>query len=142
VAEALARGDLPWARTAARRLYLFGSAFALCSALGLVALGPWVLPLWLGKEFSNIGRPLLACYGLYFIAHVWRHLNHAMMIGTGQVSKLVGIQLFESAAVALLAWMALPLGGIPALLATMGIVILALTGTVLPKRVARVLRPK
>jgi O-antigen/teichoic acid export membrane protein len=142
VAEALARGDLPWARTAARRLYLFGSAFALCSALGLVALGPWVLPLWLGKEFSNIGRPLLACYGLYFIAHVWRHLNHAMMIGTGQVSKLVGIQLFESTAVALLAWMALPLGGIPALLATMGIVILALTGTVLPKRVARVLRPK
>lgn len=142
VAEALARGDLPWARTAARRLYLFGSAFALCSALGLVALGPWVLPLWLGKDFSNIGRPLLACYGLYFIAHVWRHLNHAMMIGTGQVSKLVGIQLFESAAVALLAWMALRLGGIPVMLATMGTVILALTGTVLPKRVARALRPK
>ena len=142
VAEALARGDLPWARKAAKRLYLFGAGFALCSALGLVAVGPWVLPLWLGKEFSNIDRMLLACYGLYFTAHVWRHLNHALMIGTGQVSKLVGIQLLESALVAVCGWFALKSGGIPALLATMGIVIFALTGLVLPKRVASVLNRK
>jgi Na+-driven multidrug efflux pump len=88
VAEALARGDLPWARTAAKRLYGYGLAFALCSAAGLVLVGPWVFPIWLGSEFADIGRVLLACYGLYFIAHVWRHLNHAMMIGTGQVSRL------------------------------------------------------
>ena len=142
VAEALAREDFPWARNAAKRLYLFGAAFALCSALGLILVGPWALSVWLGKEFSNIGRPLLACYGLYFVAHVWRHLNHAMMIGTGQVSKLVGIQLLESAVVAALGWAALKSGGIPALLATMGIVILSLTGTVLPKRVARMLRAR
>ncbi len=141
VAEALARGDHPWARMAAKRLYLFGGGFAVCSALGLFLLGPWLLPLWLGKDFSNISRPLLACYGLYFIAHVWRHLNHTLMIGAGQVSKLVGIQLFESAAVAVLGYTALKTGGIPALLATMGIVILALTGTFLPKRVSRALRP-
>ena len=140
VAEALARGDLAWARKAARRLYGFGSGFAICSALGLVIVGPWVLSLWLGGEFANIERPLLACYGLYFVAHVWRHLNHALMIGTGQVSKLVGIQLFESAVVAVLGWAALHFGGVSALLATMGIVILALTGTVLPRRVARVLK--
>lgn len=140
VAEALARGDFPWARKAAKRLYLFGAAFALCAALGLILVGPWVLSVWLGKEFSNIGRPLLACYTLYFMAHVWRHLNHSMMIGTGQVSKLVGIQLLESAAVAALGWAALKSGGIPALLATMGIVILALTGTVLPKHVVSALK--
>jgi O-antigen/teichoic acid export membrane protein len=141
VAEALARGDHPWARMAAKRLYLFGGGFAICSALGLVLLGPWLLPLWLGKDFSNIDRPLLACYGLYFIAHVWRHLNHTLMIGAGQVSKLVGIQLFESAAVAVLGYAALKTGGIPSLLATMGIVILALTGTFLPRRVALALKP-
>jgi O-antigen/teichoic acid export membrane protein len=140
VAEALARGDLPWARKAARRLYGYGAAFALCSALGLILLGPWILPLWLGREFSNIGRPLLACYGLYFIAHVWRHLNHALMIGTGQVSKLVGIQLLESAVVATAAWTTLHFGGTGALLAAMGTVILALTGTFLPRQVARALR--
>jgi O-antigen/teichoic acid export membrane protein len=139
VAEAMAREDLPWARVAAKRLYGYGVAFALCSTLGLILIGPWALSLWLGKEFSNIGRPLLACYGLYFVAHVWRHLNHVMMIGTGQVSKLVGIQLFESAVVVLVAWVAIRNGGAGAMLLSMGTVILALTGTFLPRQVARVM---
>lgn len=140
VAEALARGDRPWAQMAAKRLYLCGSAFALCSALGLFALGPILLPLWLGKDFTNIGRPLLACYGLYFIAHVWRHLNHAMMIGTGQVGKLVRIQLLESFVVAVIGALVLHYGGMEWLLGTMGIVVLALTGTALPKQVWRALK--
>ncbi len=140
VAEAIAREDHPWALRAAKRLYLYGAGFAVCSAAGLLLVGPWVLPVWLGKEFSSISRVLLACYGLYFIAHVWRHLNHAMMIGTGQVGKLVRIQLIESATVAILGAVALHFGGIEALLATMGIVILALTGSFLPRQVARVLR--
>lgn len=139
VAEALARDDRAWARSAAKRLYLYGSGFAVCSALGLLALGPFVLPLWLGKEFSSISRALLGCYGLYFIAHVWRHLNHALMIGTGQVGKLVRIQLIESTCVAALGATALHYGGVEALLATMGVVILSLTGTFLPKQVARAL---
>ena len=139
VAEALARGDQAWACQAAKRLYLFGGGFAVCSALGLVLVGPWVLPFWLGKEFSSISRVLLACYGLYFIAHVWRHLNHTMMIGTGQVGKLLRIQLIESASVALLGALALHYGGVQSMFATMGLVILALTGTFLPKQVARVL---
>lgn len=139
VAEALARNDRPWARKAAKRLYLFGTAFAICSALGLILVGPWVLPIWLGKDFSSIGRDVLACYALYFIAHVWRHLNHTMMIGTGQVGKLVRIQLIESTCVAMLGGAALHYGGIDAMLATMGVVILLLTGTFLPKQVRGVL---
>ncbi len=139
VAEALARGDKPWARQAAKRLYLFGTGFAVCSALGLVALGPLILPVWLGKEFAHIGRISLGCYGLYFVAHVWRHLNHTMMIGTGQVGKLVRIQLVETALVASLGAIALHYGGIPALLATMAVTIFAMTGTVLPRQVAVVL---
>jgi O-antigen/teichoic acid export membrane protein len=135
VAEAIARGDFPWARNAAKRLYLYGSGFAVCSALGLVALGPFVLPLWLGKDFTPISRLLLASYGIYFVAHVWRHLNHAMMIGTGQVSKLAVIQLLESAVVAALAWPILKWGGIPAMLGMMGLTILLLTGSILPRRV-------
>ncbi|RYG64008.1 hypothetical protein EON64_14840 [archaeon] len=138
VAEALARGDKPWAKKAGKRLYLLGGGFAICSATGLVLLGPLVLPLWLGHEFSGVSRVTFACYGLYFIAHVWRHLNHALMIGTGQVGKLVRIQLIESATVALLGAVALHYGGIPAMLGTMGVVILALTGSFLPRKVASV----
>lgn len=140
VAEALARGDRPWAQAAAKRLYLYGTGFAVCSAACLVLLGPWVLPLWLGKEFGNISRVLLACYGLYFIAHVWRHLNHSMMIGTGQVGKLVRIQLIESTAVAIFSGVTLHFGGVEALLATMGVLIFLLTGTFLPRRVYQSLR--
>jgi len=140
VSEALARKDLAWAQTAAKRLYLFGAAFAICSALGLVAFGPFILPIWLGKDFSSISRLLLGCFGLYFVAHVWRHLNHAMMIGTGQVGKMVRIQLFESALVAILGAVALHYGGIEALFATMGVLIFLLTGTVLPSLVFKALK--
>ena len=140
VAEALARNDHPWARMAAKRLYLYGAGFAVCSALGLLIVGPWVLPVWLGKDFSGIDRVMLGCYGLYFIAHVWRHLNHALMIGTGQIKKVVRIQLLESATVAVLGAVALHFGGIQLMLATMALVIFSLTGTFLPKQVARVLK--
>ena len=137
VAEALARGDFPWAKKAARKLYLFGSAFGVCAFTGLVLLGPWVFSIWLGKDFSDVPRSMFACYGLYFIAHVWRHLNHAMMFGTGQVGKLARVQLIESAVVAVVAVVALKWGGIGPMLAAMGVAILAITGIVLPRIVAR-----
>ncbi len=140
VAEALARGDLAWAKRAARRLYLYGSGFALCSAAGLVLLGPWVFRFWLGEEFSGISRGVLACYGAYFIAHVWRHLNHAMMIGTGQVGRLARVQFAESALVAVAAVLALKWGGVGAMLLSMATVMLAVTGCSLPRLVAHGLR--
>lgn len=137
VAEALARGDVPWARKAARKLYLFGSVFALCAFGGLVLLGPWVFSIWLGKEFADVPRTMFACYGLYFIAHVWRHLNHTMMFGTGQVGKLARIQFVESAVVAVVAMIALRWGGTGPMLAAMGATILAITGMALPRKVAQ-----
>jgi hypothetical protein len=98
--------------------------------------------LWLGKEFAGTPRTMFACYGLYFVAHVWRHLNHAMMIGTGQVGKLARIQFVESALVAVAAVVALKAGGTGPMLAAMGAVILGVTGTLLPRLVARGLDEK
>jgi O-antigen/teichoic acid export membrane protein len=140
VAEALARGDKTWARNAARKLYLYGAAFALCSSLGLLVLGPWGLRIWLGEEFAGISRGTLACYTAYFIAHVWRHLGHSMMIGTGQVTRLARIQFFESGLVALGAWIALKFGSMEIMLLAMAVIITAITGWFLPHRVAAVLR--
>lgn len=137
VAEALARGDVSWAKNAARKLYLFGSAFALFAFAGLVLLGPWVFKVWLGKDFTDVPRSMFACYGLYFIAHVWRHLNHAMMFGTGQVGRLARVQLAESVLVAAVAVVALKWGGTGPMLAAMGVTILAITGVVLPRMAAR-----
>ncbi|OYV03704.1 MAG: hypothetical protein CFE26_20765, partial [Verrucomicrobiales bacterium VVV1] len=115
-------------------------AFALCSAAGLVLVGPWAIELWLGKDFAGISRTLLACYGLYFIAHVWRHLNHALMIGTGQVARMARIQIVESALLAVIAYLALSHGTMAVMLAAMALVILSITGWMLPRRVAAALR--
>lgn len=140
VAEALSRGDVHWARAAARRLYLYGSGFAACSALGLVLLGPWIMSHWLGKSFAETDRSILACYALYFIAHVWRHLNHAMMIGTGQVKKLAVIQIGETLVMTGVVWLALYYGTMGLMLAAMAVTIVLGTGWILPREVHRALR--
>ncbi|WP_367871992.1 lipopolysaccharide biosynthesis protein [Luteolibacter sp. Populi] len=140
VAEALARGDNHWAKRAARRLYLYGSGFGICSFGGLVLFGPLLLPLWLGKDFADTPRSLIACYATYFVAHVWRHLNHAMMIGSGQVSRLARIQFAESALVAIAAIVGLRYGGMGTMLLSMATVIFAVTGCILPRLVGHGLR--
>ncbi|MBK1882378.1 oligosaccharide flippase family protein [Luteolibacter pohnpeiensis] len=139
VAEALTRGDLDWARKAAKRLYRFGMSFALCSAVGMTLFGPWALHLWLGDRFGGTTHLAMGCYALYFVAHVWRHLNHAMMIGTGQVRRLAVIQIVESMLMIGITTMVLWLGSMEFMLAAMGITILCLTGWLLPRRVAAVL---
>lgn len=140
VADALARGDVEWARKAAFRLYFLGMAFAVFSGTGLVFLGPRVLHVWLGEEFNHIAHVTLACYAFYFLAHVWRHLNHTMMIGTGQVAKLMPVQIAESAMILGVAWFVFPRWGLDGMLAVMGAVIFSLTGTLLPWRVFRRLK--
>lgn len=140
VADALARGDADWARRASRKLYLYGSGIALASATGMIALGPWAFGLWLGDEFDSIPRLTLAAYSFYFVAHVWRHLNHMLMIGTGQVTRLARVQLVETPLLAAAAAFALWTGGLPAMLLAMGACIFLVTGWILPIHVWKRLR--
>lgn len=139
VAEALARGDLIWARKAAKKLYLYGTAFGICSAIGLIVLGPWGLGVWLGDKFSGVERTVLVAYAFYFAAHVWRHLNHALMIGVGQVKRLARVQFLETGVLAVAAWFALNSGGVGAMLVAMAVSIISITGWVLPRMVRRAL---
>jgi len=140
VAESLARGDLPWARKASRKLYIFGSGFALCSAIGLIAIGSWALEIWLGEKFANTPRALLAAFAFYAVAHIWRHLNHSLMIGVGKVSRLARVQLIETFVLAIAAWVALHFGGVGPMLVAMACTIFAVTGWILPRMVAEELR--
>jgi O-antigen/teichoic acid export membrane protein len=139
VAEALARGHRDWAKTAARRLQWYGIGIGVCAAAGLTAFGPWVFGVWLGPEFAGTSRLTIACFALYFAAHVWRHTHHMLMIGTGQVNRLAKIQAFESALVIAVAWTALRFGGVGAMLAAMGATIACVTGIWLPRHVAAAL---
>ena len=140
VAESLARGDRLWAAKAARRLQGYGLAVGIAAILGLVTLGPWVFGIWLGSEFSDTSRWLLGCYGFYFAAHVWRHVHHSLMIGTGQVARLARIQLVETVLMAIIAYFALDAGGISMMLAAMGVIIMLVTGLWLPGLVAKSLK--
>lgn len=139
VAEALARGDLAWARRAARRLYWFGLGFAILASAGLVILGPWALGVWLGDSFAGTERAVIAAYAAYFIMHVWRHLNHVLMIGTGQVKKLAVIQIFETVIMIAVVSISLLNGSLSLMLLGMAATILFGTGWILPKQVHRAL---
>jgi O-antigen/teichoic acid export membrane protein len=140
VAEALARGDVAWARRAARRLYFYGGGFSALSGLGLVLVGPWAMGFWLGKQFQDTDAAVLACYALYFIAHVWRHLNHAMMIGTGQVKRLALIQGGETILMIGVVWVSLKFGSLQVMLLAMAATMTCVTGWILPRRVYRALK--
>lgn len=142
IAEAVARGDLAWAHAAAKRLLLFALAFGLAAAVGWTLLGPWILPLWLGPDFTDVGRPVFSAFGLYFFAHTWRHAHHMLMIGTGQVRKLARIQLAESLILATLLYPALHFGGLSGMFALLGLGILLITGTQLPRLVRQALKPE
>lgn len=142
VAEALARDETMWAKQAARRLYLHGMAFAVVSATGLVVLGPWGLGVWLGDSFSGTGRWVLAGYAFYFVVHVWRHLNHALMIGVGEVRRLARIQVVESSLMAGAVTIAVSAGNIAIMLWTMSAVAVIITGWMLPRQVRRALDGK
>lgn len=140
VAEALARKDRAWARKASKRLYLYGSGLAFCSAIGLIAIGSWALEFWLGDKFADTPRGLLAAFAFYSVAHIWRHLNHSLMIGVGKVNRLARVQLAETFILVFAAWGALHYGGVGPMLLAMGATIFLVTGWILPRMVASELR--
>jgi len=132
VVDARARGDLAWIRRAARRLWVYAGGFALCAGLGLVILGPWLLPVWVGPKAGALDRGVLVCYALYFFAYVWRHANHMLLVGLGQVRLLAGVQVVESALVLAAAWIGMNHGGLGVMLLAMAATIALVTGWCLP----------
>ncbi len=95
IVDAHSRGDAPWVRKAGARVRWMGPAFGLLATAGMVALGPWVFPLWVGKEFS-LDRATLAVFGAYFTLHLWRQVNQVLLLGIGEVSFAVRVVIVES----------------------------------------------
>jgi hypothetical protein len=133
----MARGDVAWAAGKARRLPVYGVMIACGCAVGMIVLGPWGFRIWPGSEFANVSRMELAGFSAFFAAHVWRHVHHMLMIGTGQLPRLARIQLAETAVVAVVAWFALRAGGLAGMLFCTGLTIAAITGTLLPRQIGR-----
>ncbi|HQW29787.1 MAG TPA: hypothetical protein PK529_11415, partial [Verrucomicrobiales bacterium] len=102
--DAFERQDTSWITTTSNRLRLGGLLFALLSGIGLVALGPVILPLWAGEEFYTtagesfkMDRFALICFGAYFTAHIWRHINQILALGIGWISPVARVVVAEAA---------------------------------------------
>ncbi len=133
VVDARARGDLAWVRAAARRLYAFALAVGLAALVALAGVGTLLLPLWLGDEFRDIGRATLCAFGVYFLAHVWRHVNHVLLMGIGEVGVLARVQLVESGLVLVPVWAGLSAWGLAGAFWGMAGAIALITGWLLPR---------
>ena len=112
--DAFERQDTSWITTTSNRLRLGGLLFALLSGIGLVALGPVILPLWAGEEFYTtagesfkMDRFALICFGAYFTAHIWRHINQILALGIGWISPVARVVVAEAAFLILIAGYAL-----------------------------------
>lgn len=101
--DAFERRDLPWIAASSNRLRLGGLSFALFAASGLIALGPWGLPLWAGEEFHTavpaaflMDRLALIAFAAYFVVHIWRHINQTLALGVGRVSPVARVVVVEA----------------------------------------------
>lgn len=138
--DAFERQDHPWIVRSSNRLRLGGLSFALFAASGLIALGPWGLPLWAGEEFHTavpeaflMDRLALIAFAAYFIVHIWRHINQTLALGVGWVSPVAASVVTE--AVVLISASSFVLyheGGIGVIYLTMAASITLLSGWLFP----------
>lgn len=101
--DAFERQDHPWIVRSSNQLRLGGVGFSLFAGAGLIALGPWVLPLWAGDEFYTavgetfrMDRLALLAFAAYFIVHIWRHINQTLALGIGWISPVARVVLVEA----------------------------------------------
>ena len=121
--DAHGRGHIEWIRKTARKLHLIAPVFALLVAAGLIAFGPWILPLWAGKDFLNsvpenfqVNRLTLLAFSAWFALHIWRQVNQVLILGLGKINlafwtiviesllvlALAGVSIYGSASLAMI----------------------------------------
>lgn len=102
--DAFERRDTNWISRTSNRLRLGGLGFSLLAGIGLIAVGPLLLPLWAGEEFYTgidehfrMDRLALIAFSVYFVAHIWRHINQTLALGIGWISPVSRVVIAESA---------------------------------------------
>ncbi|MEM6280439.1 MAG: hypothetical protein AAF733_13235, partial [Verrucomicrobiota bacterium] len=129
--DAVERGDRPWIIRSSRKLLKAGLGFGLLSGIGLVALGPHLLPLWVGENLNQVAegfrvdRAILAAFSAYFLLHLWRHMNQVLVLGMGRINQVVAVVVAEALVLVSFATLALNRTG------DLSIVYLVLSGAIL-----------
>ena len=100
--DAFERRDRPWILRSSRKLRLGGIGFAALVGMGLVSVGPILLPMWASEEFSQVeesfqvDRLALLAFSCYFLTHIWRHMNQTLALGVGMINPVVTTVVMEA----------------------------------------------
>ena len=92
--DAWAKNDTEWILAAAKKIYLYVLLFSVVACVGMIILGPWILPKWYGSDFVA-PRVLFVTYAFYFLANAWRRGNYPLVIGVGKILQSAKFTLFE-----------------------------------------------
>ena len=141
VMDAHERGDRDWIVRSSRKLFVLSMSFAVCCGVGMIALGPIALPLWLG-EAVPIGVAAFSAFALYFIFHVWRQSHQTFLLGIGKIDFCFRTILVESPLVLVAIWIALQTGSATAVYLGIAISIALVSLWVYPMMFRRAISPQ
>lgn len=136
IANAVARGDLPWVRRTYRVLALGGFAYSFLVAMAIISGFEALIGVWTGtRPPDNVAlRVLLATL---VVVNGWAHVNAMTLVGLG-VLRFTSIVLVGEAAVVLALQIAfVPVAGVTGYVGALAVGAVTVSGWLLPLRVRR-----
>jgi O-antigen/teichoic acid export membrane protein len=141
LADAVANGDLAWARSLVIRSYALVAGLSGAVGLVLFIFGPTLFLLWLRTDLG-IDRTLTGIAGLYFMFWMVQFLGFNLLLGLGRLRWLGPLFLLEAAfALTLGHWLGARFGPTGMALALL-LATVACTGWILPVMLWRAVLPR
>ncbi len=139
LSDATARGDVAWVRKATIRLVGLSLAAAAVVAVALIAAGPELMRLWLGRGVAP--SPLLcAGFGVYFVASTLNFTLFNVLLAIGATRGVGRAYVIEAALVYALAALLMAVGGVAGVGWALAAAALAVNGWLLPLKTIRRIR--
>jgi O-antigen/teichoic acid export membrane protein len=136
LADATARADTRWARSAFRRVLGLSLAYSAAVCVALLFFGQQLVHIWTGGAL-RVDQTMMLLFALYFPLGVWSHVHAMTLVGLGKIRVAAAVLLVEGIIGVVVAMVAIPmLGGTAIPLALLGSTA-AVSGWVLPLVVAR-----
>ena len=129
--DANERGDHQWMATSTKRYYWFFGFMSLCSLIGLVSIGPWLITKWYSPEFV-MSRMTCFTLVLFMMAMGWRQIHHSLSLGLDLLQNTVKPILLSLILGLIVGVWGLKLYGLAGLFAGQAIGAFLATATVLP----------
>jgi O-antigen/teichoic acid export membrane protein len=136
IANAIARGDLPWVRRTYRVLLLGGLTYSTLLGVAIFFGLEALIGIWTGSRPPD-NVPLRALLAVFVVVNGWGHVNAMTLVGLG-VLRFTALVLIAEAVVGLVLQIVLiPVAGVTGYVAALAVGAVALTGWILPLRVRR-----